>query len=108
MGDWRPDETLIIPSTEKPYGTARENRVMLWVIPAPVAGEWRLSTPDVRFTLTQRLQDVTATASQSKGVVGQLAGHRARDRVAGRQQAQRCFAVKCRASVAGAGAASGR
>ena len=30
MGDWRPDETLIIPSNEKPYGTARENQVMLW------------------------------------------------------------------------------
>lgn len=74
MGDWRPDETLIIPSNEKPYGTARENRVMLWVIPAPVAGEWRLSTPDVRFTLTQRLQDVTATASQGKVLWASLRG----------------------------------
>jgi len=39
-----------------------------------VAGEWRLSTPDVRFTLTQRLQDVTATASQGKVLWASLRG----------------------------------
>jgi len=74
MGDWRPDETLIVASTEKPYGTARNNRVMLWVIPAPVAGEWRVAAPDVRFTVTQRLQEVTATASQGKVLWASLRG----------------------------------
>lgn len=74
MGDWRPDETLLVASNEKPYGTARENRVMLWVIPAAVAGEWRLATPDVRFSVAQRLQEVTATASQGKVLWASLRG----------------------------------
>ena len=52
--------------------------------------------PDVRFTLTQRLQDVTATASQGK-VLGQLAGTELA--IAWQDGSKRSvFRVKCRAS----------
>ncbi len=74
MGDWRPDETLIVPSVEKPHGTSREHRVMLWWIPAPVAGSWRLPVPEVSFTLTQRLQEVSATASRGRVLWASLRG----------------------------------
>ena len=73
-------------SNEKPYGTARENRVMLWVIPAAVAGEWRLATPDVRFTVARKaVAEVTAIASQERRkIVDKPARYRAGDCLAGR------------------------
>ena len=72
MGDWRPDETLRVPSPEKPHGSNREHKVMLWVIPAPVAGLWRIDTSalpaamGLELALEQRLQDITATAARGR------------------------------------------
>ena len=69
MGDWRPDETLLVPSPEKPHGTNREHKVMLWVIPAPVAGQWRLESTfapaanGLAVEIAQRIQEVTATTT---------------------------------------------
>jgi hypothetical protein len=43
MGDWLPDETLIYPSPAKPHGTSKEHKVFLWIVPAQIAGRWRMS-----------------------------------------------------------------
>jgi hypothetical protein len=43
MGDWQPDETLVYPSPAKPHGTSKEHKVFLWVVPARIAGRWRIS-----------------------------------------------------------------
>ncbi len=80
MGDWRPDETLVVPSPEKPHGTNREHKVMLWVIPAPVAGQWRMesafvpATNGLAFAIEQRIQQVTATADNGKVLWAHLRG----------------------------------
>ena len=80
MGDWRPDETLIVPSPEKPHGTNREHKVMLWLIPAWVAGRWRIESvfaPAANGLVVefgQRMQDVTATAANGKVLWAHLRG----------------------------------
>ena len=80
MGDWRPDETLLVPSPEKPHGTHREYKVMLWVIPAPVAGRWRVESGFVptaaglTVEVEQRTQEVTATAANGKVLWAHLRG----------------------------------
>ena len=80
MGDWLPDETLLLPSPEKPHGTNREHKVMLWVIPALVAGRWRVesgfspSTNALAIEIEQRMQQVTATAANGKVLWAHLRG----------------------------------
>ncbi len=74
MGDWQADETLTLPSPDKPYGTARERRIFLWWIPATVAGRWRVQLPKaaahaaqgLTLDLSQTLQMVTAGAAQGR------------------------------------------
>ena len=72
MGDWRPDETLLMPSPEKPHGTNREHKVMLWVIPASVAGTWRVESTfaptanGLAINIEQRFQELDATAANGK------------------------------------------
>jgi hypothetical protein len=43
MGDWLPDETLTYPSPAKPHGTSKEHKVFVWIVPARIAGQWRIS-----------------------------------------------------------------
>ena len=80
MGDWRPDETLLVASPEKPHGTNREHKVMLWVIPAPVAGKWRVDSgfapaaTGLAIEIEQRMQEVTATAANGKVLWAHLRG----------------------------------
>ena len=80
MGDWRPDETLLLPSPEKPHGTNREHKMMLWVIPAPVAGLWRMQSSfapaanGLAITVTQRLQEVTMTSANGTVLWAHLRG----------------------------------
>ena len=80
MGDWRPDETLLVPTPEKPHGTNREHKVMLWVIPALVAGRWRVesgfspSTGGLAIEIEQPMQQVTATAANGKVLWAHLRG----------------------------------
>ncbi len=80
MGDWRSDETLLVPSPEKPHGTNREHKVMLWVIPARVAGRWRLESAfapvanELTINIEQRMQEVTATAASGKVLWAHLRG----------------------------------
>jgi hypothetical protein len=80
MGEWLPDETLVLRNEEKPHGLAREHKVMLWVIPANVSGAWRLlgktRAGDVAITVecTQSFQRVEATASRGTVRFVQLRG----------------------------------
>lgn len=80
MGDWKPDETLLVPSPEKPHGTNREHKVMLWLIPAPIAGRWRVETSATHAAnglavgVTQRIQEVSASADNGKVLWAHLRG----------------------------------
>src|SRR5258707_14510021 len=54
MGDWNPDETFTITEDCTTWCTA-----LLWIVPAKVAGHWRLA--DGELTVTQTFQQVTRT-----------------------------------------------
>jgi hypothetical protein len=54
MGDWQPDETATIPDC------AQWCRALFWIVPAKVAGTWRL-LPQADLTLTQTNQMLSGT-----------------------------------------------
>jgi len=76
MGDWRPDYTQRI------RGPHRDHRLYLWVIPAGVAGVWRMRLGEraALLNLTQRYQEVSGTlsldGSEHTLTDGRLAGDR--------------------------------
>jgi len=59
MGDWRPDRE------QRVRGAARNHRLYLWVVPADVAGVWRmrLGEREALLNLTQRYQVLGGTLS---------------------------------------------
>jgi SAM-dependent methyltransferase len=76
MGDWRPDRSRRV------HGPHREHRLYLWVIPARVAGMWRvrLGGGEALLNLAQRYQVVGGTLSldgrEHAITGGRLAGDR--------------------------------
>lgn len=70
MEDWQPDETETIPNCAQ-WCTAH-----LWIVPAKVAGTWRL--PQGELQLSQQFQQVTGTLNAGSGsqpiVNGKLQG----------------------------------
>lgn len=70
MGDWRPDTTVAVRMNQ---GVGRA-MVYAWTIPARVAGQWTLTTPEgrrVSLQLRQQYQRFTGP-----GVSGRLVGDR--------------------------------
>lgn len=61
MGDWEPDESDRVGASE----------IHLWIVPARVAGAWRLADGADTFALSlrQRYQRVTGTARHAQGTV---------------------------------------
>jgi hypothetical protein len=66
MGDWEPDDRLVIPTPEKTVWPMGESTVYLWIVPARIAGYWRgtLSGPEgeepVVVEFHQRFQNASA------------------------------------------------
>jgi hypothetical protein len=65
MGDWQPDETLVYPSPAKPHGTSKEHKVFLWVVPARIAGRWRISIDGRDAFVSEITQQYQKIAMQS-------------------------------------------
>ena len=40
LGAWQPDRTIVVDAPDKPVGLDKTSRVHLWVVPAPLAGQW--------------------------------------------------------------------
>jgi len=55
MGDWEPDETTAVGATD----CSSWCRALLWIVPADVAGDWRLGNQDLK--LTQQYQMLSGT-----------------------------------------------
>jgi SAM-dependent methyltransferase len=68
MGDWRPDQQRTVGRTT----------IFLWVVPAEVAGRWRLTRGGAssELVLTQNYQNFSGSAGGSPISEGQLRGDR--------------------------------
>jgi hypothetical protein len=68
MGDWRPDQTRTVGRTT----------IFLWVVPAEVAGRWRLTRGggSTELVLTQNYQDISGSAGGNPIAEGRLQGDR--------------------------------
>ncbi len=80
MGDWAPDRSITVPAPGKPVGLRQESRLLLWVIPAQVDGDWRLEiaaddgpAQTLPLQLRQHFQTLQLTAAQAQGS-GRLSG----------------------------------
>jgi SAM-dependent methyltransferase len=55
MGDWEPDDTATVGAAD----CSSWCRALLWIVPADVAGDWRLGNQDLK--LTQKYQMLSGT-----------------------------------------------
>ena len=70
IGDWNPDQTSVIPDNCERWCTAR-----LWIVPAKIAGTWKLD--DREMILKQNYQTFSGTMKSATGamsVAGRLRG----------------------------------
>ena len=69
MGEWKPDEQLVMDAPDKPVGRDKKSKVFYWIVPANAAGKWRWEMPlagkPAVFTLNlaQNFQVVTGSMS---------------------------------------------
>ena len=67
MGEWKPDEQLVMDAPDKPVGRDKKSKVFYWIVPANAAGKWRWEMPagvkPAVFTLNlaQNFQMVTGS-----------------------------------------------
>ena len=45
MGDWPPDEQMVLDAPDKPVGRDKKSKVFYWIVPANAAGTWRWELP---------------------------------------------------------------
>ncbi len=79
MGDWKPDQTTVVPVPDKKVGLEKSSKVHLWTVPARIDGLWcgAGSLRDFSLRVTQRYQEVKATLTRGERVreiQGQMAG----------------------------------
>jgi hypothetical protein len=69
MGEWQPDEQLVMDVPDKPVGRDKKSKIFFWVIPANVAGKWRWELPVggkaavFELTLAQNFQKIAGSAT---------------------------------------------
>lgn len=58
MGDWKPDQTTVVPVPDKKVGLEKSSKVHLWIVPARVQGLWCGTgrARGARLQLSQRYQ----------------------------------------------------
>lgn len=81
MGEWKPDEYLVLDAPDKPVGADFKSKVFYWVVPAVVSGTWRWQlaqeTGAVHYELKldQMFQEITGTLT-SAGRTAKIEGGR--------------------------------
>jgi len=75
MGEWRPDSEEVVEGMSKPVMPVRASTVYLWIVPARVAGSWRLQiegagrkeTMKMEVEFAQRFQEISGLARRAQG-----------------------------------------
>ncbi len=70
MGDWKPDQTTVVPVPDKKVGLEKSSKVHLWTVPARIDGLWCGTGPlrDFSLRVTQRFQEVDAALTRGDRV----------------------------------------
>lgn len=69
MGEWQPDEQIVMDAPDKPVGRDKKSKVFYWMIPANAAGKWRWESPVAgkpaifEMTVAQNFQMISGSAS---------------------------------------------
>lgn len=79
MGDWKPDQTTVLPVPDKAVGREKSSKVHFWTVPAQVEGLWCGSGPLGSYTLrlAQKYQEVSGTIQRRERnwpITGRLQG----------------------------------
>jgi hypothetical protein len=73
MGEWRPDAKAVLEGLVKPVMPVGASTVYLWIVPARVAGSWRLQVEGadeqeaMEVEFTQRFQEISGIARRTRG-----------------------------------------
>jgi SAM-dependent methyltransferase len=75
MGEWRPDAKVVLEGLAKPVMPIQASTIYLWIVPAKVAGSWRLRIDgagdevamEMEVELTQRFQEISGIARRAGG-----------------------------------------
>jgi hypothetical protein len=73
MGEWRPDAKAVLEGLVKPVMPVGASTVYLWIVPARVAGSWRLQVEGadeqeaMEIEFTQRFQEISGIARRTRG-----------------------------------------
>ena len=70
MGEWRPDDKAVISGLEKEVMPQQASTVYLWIVPAKVAGVWRVqaeASAAFELEFTQRFQEISGIVSREGG-----------------------------------------
>ena len=73
MGDWEPNEKVVLDVPDKKIGFRKQSTLMLWKVPADVAGEWRAGR-HLKLELTQRYQNLAGSVSYRRRVYDAATG----------------------------------
>ncbi|MCA0242251.1 MAG: methyltransferase domain-containing protein [Proteobacteria bacterium] len=63
LGDWLPDETLVVDAPAKTIGREKKSRLYRWVVPAPLAGLW-CGDGGLQWRISQQYQFVQLSWQQ--------------------------------------------
>jgi SAM-dependent methyltransferase len=78
MGDWKPDQTTVVPVPDKKVGLEKSSKIHLWVVPAKVEGLWcARGQATASLELRQSYQEVTGRFTQgavARDLSGKLRG----------------------------------
>ena len=79
MGDWKPDQSTVVPVPDKQLGLDKFSRVHLWVVPARFEGQWCGTGPIHEFSLQlsqehQQVQGRLVRRERERVIEGRVEG----------------------------------
>lgn len=69
MGEWPPDQQMVLDAPDKPVGRDKKSKVFFWVVPANAAGKWRWQLTvagkpaDFQLVVAQNFQSITGNVT---------------------------------------------
>ena len=79
MGEWQPDASAVVTGLDKAVMPQRSSTLYLWIIPAKVAGAWRVeiegAAQPMQIEFAQRFQEISGVVTRARGRTLLQSGH---------------------------------